>query len=118
MQPVNATEAENRGLGWNQQDLQSWLDPVCAELGRTRPFVAFEDAPPRSLPTVGQEDERVYGVLMAAKDEDASRVPILVTADGDFAREVNADAPVGHNGYPLWVAQSPTDFLNYLHAVT
>lgn len=113
-QPVNAQRVEDRGLGWTPAEIGQWLNLVIDELANIGQFSSFGPTPARRLSSVGYEDECVYGVLMRAKDEDALCTPILVTADRPFLSEVNADAPIGISGSPLWMALTPTDFLNYL----
>lgn len=114
-QPTSASRREEQGLGWTAQDVEDSLYRMQDALYAACKTIIFDDPiPPYPLTAdTDYEDACVYGLFHKSIDDDATLVPVLVTLDGDFARDVNGAAATP-SGRPLWVAQSPGDFLAYL----
>lgn len=114
-QPLDAERAEDRGRGWSELEIVTWLEQMLTEVhavGRT--FMFDDDLPPRPLPGVEDyEDACVYALFRAAISH-ADCETQLVTYDRNFAIAVNAAAPIGQGGRPLWGAVSATDLLRRL----
>jgi hypothetical protein len=99
-------------LGWSTYQIDTWLTKsLLTSLDATDRTIEL-DPPAPEEPLIGSdfEDRRIYGLFHAAKADQPTNIPLLVTADREFALLVNADAPTGLLGGPLWLAMSPIKF--------
>ncbi|HVA74811.1 MAG TPA: hypothetical protein VNF71_09635 [Acidimicrobiales bacterium] len=101
---------EQRGLGWDEdlavdtyQALANGIDPNYEELNPAAAAAVAHG--------LDYEDQRIFGLLLAAMGERAWANPVLVTRDSDFASVANNQAPMLTSGLPKWRAVTPKRLL-------